>query len=72
VVIESGCFVGANATLLPGVRIGRGSCVAAGSVVIRDVTPETLVAGVPARPLRRLAAPPRTDSASAVAKDAGD
>jgi acetyltransferase-like isoleucine patch superfamily enzyme len=57
VVIETGCFVGANATLLPGVRIGRGSFVAAGSVVTKDVAPDTLVAGVPARPLRRLGVP---------------
>lgn len=52
VVVESGAFVGANATLLPGVRIGRESFVAAGSVVTADVPPRTLVAGVPARAVR--------------------
>jgi acetyltransferase-like isoleucine patch superfamily enzyme len=55
VVVEAGSFVGAGATLLPGVRVGRGSFVAAGSVVTENVPPATLVAGVPARPLRSLA-----------------
>ncbi len=52
VVVETGAFLGANVTVLPGVRIGTGSFVAAGSVVTADVPPRTLVAGVPARPLR--------------------
>jgi len=54
VVVETGAFVGANATILPGVRIGSRSFVAAGSVVTADVPPRTLVAGVPARVRRRL------------------
>jgi len=54
VVVEDGSFVGAGVTLLPGVRVGRGSFVAAGSVVTEDVPPATLVAGVPARPVRAL------------------
>jgi acetyltransferase-like isoleucine patch superfamily enzyme len=54
VTIGSGSFVGANATILPGLSIGSGSFVGAGSVVTRDVPPRTLVAGVPARPLRRI------------------
>jgi acetyltransferase-like isoleucine patch superfamily enzyme len=54
VVVETGAFVGANVTILPGVRIGSRSFVAAGSVVTADVPPRTLVAGVPARALRRL------------------
>jgi acetyltransferase-like isoleucine patch superfamily enzyme len=52
VVIEAGAFLGANVTVLPGVRVGRQSFVAAGSVVTRDVPPRTLVGGVPARVLR--------------------
>jgi acetyltransferase-like isoleucine patch superfamily enzyme len=55
VVVEAGSFVGASVTLLPGVRVGRGSFVAAGSVVTEDVPPATLVAGVPARAVRALA-----------------
>jgi acetyltransferase-like isoleucine patch superfamily enzyme len=54
VVIERGSFVGASVTLLPGVRIGALSFVAAGSVVTADVPAGTLAAGVPARPLRAI------------------
>jgi acetyltransferase-like isoleucine patch superfamily enzyme len=54
VVIERGCFLGANVTVLPGIRVGERSFVAAGSVVTADVPPRTLVAGVPARPVRAI------------------
>jgi acetyltransferase-like isoleucine patch superfamily enzyme len=54
VVAEDGSFLGANVTVLPGVRIGAQSFVAAGSVVTADVPPRTLVAGVPARVLRAI------------------
>ena len=54
VVVEDGSFLGANVTVLPGVRIGAQSFVAAGSVVTADVPPRTLVAGVPARVLRAI------------------
>jgi maltose O-acetyltransferase len=56
VVFERGCFVGANVTVLPGLRIGREAFVAAGSVVTEDVAPRTVVAGVPARVLRTIGA----------------
>jgi acetyltransferase-like isoleucine patch superfamily enzyme len=55
VTIGRGSFVGANVTILPGVRIGAGSFIAAGSVVTRDVPAATLAAGVPAKALRTLA-----------------
>jgi acetyltransferase-like isoleucine patch superfamily enzyme len=55
VVIEHGSFLGANVTVLPGVRIAQGSFVAAGSVVTSDVAPHQLVAGSPARVVRSLA-----------------
>lgn len=54
IVIEDGVWLGANVTVLPGVRIGRASVVAAGAVVARDVEPNTLVGGVPARLIREL------------------
>jgi maltose O-acetyltransferase len=54
VVIEDGCWIGARAMVMPGVTVGRGSVVAAGSLVRSDVPPCTLVAGVPARPIRTL------------------
>ena len=52
--IDSGSFVGAGVTLLPGITIGAGSFVAAGAVVTADVPPRALVAGVPARQVRAL------------------
>ncbi|MEM8713060.1 MAG: acyltransferase [Planctomycetota bacterium] len=52
VVIEDDCWIGAGATILAGVRIGRGSIVAAGAVVARDIPPRTIVGGVPARVLK--------------------
>lgn len=57
VAFERGCFVGAGATILPGVRVGRESFVAAGSVVTADVPARTLVAGVPARRVREIPSP---------------
>ena len=46
--------IGANATLLPGVVIGEGALVGAGAVVTRDVPPDTVVVGNPARPSGRV------------------
>lgn len=46
--VESHASVGANATILPGVTVGRNSFVAAGAVVTEDVPPETLAVGTPA------------------------
>jgi acetyltransferase-like isoleucine patch superfamily enzyme len=54
VVVETGAFLGANVTVLAGVRIGARSFVAAGAVVTRDVPPGSLVAGVPARVVRAI------------------
>jgi len=45
------CWIGFGAILLPGVTVGEGAVVAAGSVVTRDVPPYTIVAGAPARPI---------------------
>lgn len=49
VVVEDNVMIGANAVILEGVKIGRGAVVAAGAVVIDDVPPEAVVAGVPAK-----------------------
>ena len=49
VTIGHPVWVGAGAVILPGVSIGDGAVVAAGSVVTRDVAPLTIVAGNPAR-----------------------
>ncbi|MEJ5914118.1 acyltransferase [Pseudokineococcus sp. 1T1Z-3] len=53
IVIEDDVFVGAGCVVLPGRRIGRGSIVGAGSVVAHDVPPWSVVAGNPARLVRR-------------------
>lgn len=47
-VVKRGASIGANATVLPGLTIGRGAMVAAGSVVTKDVPDGALVAGNPA------------------------
>lgn len=54
VYLESGAFIGAGATILAGVRVGRCSIVGAGAVVTEDVPPYTVVAGIPARIVRKL------------------
>ena len=52
VVVGHDVWLGHGAILLPGVRVGTGAVIAAGAVVSHDVDPYTIVAGVPARPLR--------------------
>lgn len=59
-VIEDNCWIGANATIVNGVRIGRDSIVAAGAVVTKDVPPFTVVAGVPAKVIRERTAAEET------------
>ena len=54
VVVEDDVVIGANAVVLEGVRIGKGAVVAAGAIVIKDVEPYTVVAGVPAREIKKL------------------
>jgi acetyltransferase-like isoleucine patch superfamily enzyme len=54
VIIERGAKIGANATLLPGIRIGRNALVGAGSVVTHDVGPGEVVAGNPAKIINNL------------------
>ncbi len=49
VIIEDNCLIGQNAQILPNVTIGKNSIVGAGSVVITDVPPNSIVMGVPAR-----------------------
>jgi acetyltransferase-like isoleucine patch superfamily enzyme len=58
-VIEDDVWLGGRSILMAGITVGRGSIIAAGSVVTRDVPPYSIMAGVPARLLRK-----RFDSAA--------
>lgn len=55
IIIEDNCVIGTNAILFPNIRIGKNSIVGAGSVVITDVPPDTIVMGIPARPFGSVA-----------------
>lgn len=54
IVIKDGCWICSSVTICGGVTIGENSVIAAGSVVTKDVPPNTLVAGVPARVIRTI------------------
>ncbi|MCU1527312.1 MAG: hypothetical protein JWP75_1075 [Frondihabitans sp.] len=54
VTIGDGAWIGARATVLPGVTIGEGCVVAAGAIVTKDCLPNTLYVGAPARAVRTL------------------
>jgi len=53
-IVKQGASIGSNATLLCGITVGSGSIVGAGSVVTRDVPDNTVVAGNPARIIRKV------------------
>jgi acetyltransferase-like isoleucine patch superfamily enzyme len=57
VIIEDDCWIASQVVVLDGVTIGQGAVVAAGAVVASDVPPYTVVAGVPARVVRRRGKP---------------
>jgi carbonic anhydrase/acetyltransferase-like protein (isoleucine patch superfamily) len=56
ITVDDDVWIGAGAIVTDGVHIGRGAVVAAGAVVVHDVPPHTVVAGVPARVIKELAA----------------
>lgn len=51
--IEDDVWIGTHSVILPGVVVGRGAVIGAGAIVTRDVPPLTVVAGVPAKELRK-------------------
>jgi acetyltransferase-like isoleucine patch superfamily enzyme len=57
VVLEDHSFIGVNAVIMPGVRVGRASVVASGAVVVSNVPPYTMVAGNPAKIVKRFPKP---------------
>lgn len=54
ITIEDGCWLGARVTVLPGVTIGHGAVIAAGALVTKDIPPNVLAGGVPARVIKPL------------------
>lgn len=54
VVVEEGCWIGANSVILCGVKLGKNSVIAAGSVVTKDVPDYTVVGGIPAKTIKIL------------------
>ena len=52
--IEKNVWIGSNSTILPGVTIGKNAVVAAGAVVTKDVSENTVVGGVPARIIKTI------------------
>ena len=57
VILEDHCFIGVNAVVMPGVTVGRASVVASGAVAMNNVPPFTLVAGNPAKVIKRFPRP---------------
>lgn len=53
VIVESDVWIGRNVTLLPGVTIGRGCTVAASAVVTKSMPPYCVIAGIPAKPIKK-------------------
>lgn len=53
IVVEDNVWIGANAVIIQGVRIGTGSIIGAGAVVTKDVEPYSVMGGVPARLIRK-------------------
>lgn len=50
--IEAGCLIGIGAVILNGVKVGSGSIVGAGAIVTKDIPPQSLVVGIPAKKVR--------------------
>ena len=51
IIIEKDVWVGANCFILPGVKIGEGAVIAAGSVVVKDIEKNVIAGGVPCKPI---------------------
>lgn len=54
IVVEDGVWIGTDSIILAGITVGQRSVVGAGSVVTRDIEPCTVVAGAPAKVVRRI------------------
>ncbi len=69
ITIEENCWICSSATICGGVTIGKNSVVAAGAVVTRDVPPNSIVAGVPAKVIREIDEADRMDVWETYAKN---
>jgi phosphonate metabolism protein (transferase hexapeptide repeat family) len=67
VTVGHDVWIGHGATVLAGVSVGTGAVVGAGAVVTRDVAPYTIVAGAPARPIRRRFTPAQEEALMEIA-----
>lgn len=67
ITVEDGVFIGVGATIMPRLKIGKWSIIGAGSVVIRDVPPYSIVAGNPARLIRTIE--PKFESGNILLKE---
>lgn len=54
IIVEENVNIGMNATIMPGVRIGKNSIIGFGSIVTKNVEPNTVVAGIPARKIETI------------------
>jgi len=54
IIVEDGVWIAANATLLPEIIVGKGAIVAAGAVVTKNASENSLVVGIPARVIKTL------------------
>ena len=53
-IVKKGASIGANATILPGITIGENAMIGAGSVIVKDVPPNTVWVGNPAKQIKKL------------------
>lgn len=54
IIIEDDVWIGAGAIIFPEVKIGKGAVVGAGSIVTKDIPPKTVVAGIPAKEIKKI------------------
>ena len=54
IIIEDEVWIGANVTILPGIKVGKCSVIGAGSIVTKDVPEYSIVAGIPAKVIKKI------------------